>query len=254
MVCTLGAGWWPVPPPDRIDWKNLSVGPGVGGHLLGTDPMGRDIVARLVFGARVSLTVGTIAPLIGLITGSLLGLLAGFYRGYTESIIVGTIDILIAFPRIVFLLVVIFIFGPGLTNLSLAIGVLTIPSFARVARANTIRFAGREFVLAARAAGAHDITILVQEILPNVAVPLLVYMLLVMGFVIIAEGSLGFLGLSVPSPSPSWGGMIAEGREVLDQAPHVSIIPALVMFLTILSVNIIGDWLRESFDARESRL
>lgn len=254
LVCAVSAGFWPVPPPDQIDWINLAAKPGVGGHLLGTDNMGRDIAARLLFGARTSLTVGFFSPCIGLTFGCLLGVLAGFYRGYPEKMIGGAIDTFLAFPRLVFLLMATFVFGSSLPTLTIALGIVAIPSFARVARANTIRFAEREFVLAARGAGASDASIILREILPNVLMPMLVYMLLVMGFVIIAEGGLGFLGLSVPSPTPSWGGMIAEGREVLEQAPHVSMIPTIVMFLTIMSLNLVGDRMRGWFDGRESQL
>jgi peptide/nickel transport system permease protein len=254
VLAAAGAGWLPIPSPDQIDWSNLAAKPGAAGHLLGTDNMGRDIASRLLFGARVSLTVGFAAPCIGLALGALLGVLAGFYRGLTERAIIGLVDTLMAFPRLVFLLMALCIFGSSLAKLTLALGVVCIPSFARVARANTLRFAEREFVVAARAAGARDRAIILREILPNVAAPLLVYALLATGLVIIAEGSLGFLGLSVPSPTPSWGGMISEGRDVLDEAPHVCMIPTAVMFLTILSVNLIGDKLRGGADSRESRL
>lgn len=241
-------------PPDQIDWVNLAVRPGSGGHLLGTDNMGRDMASRLLFGSRVSLVVGAVAPCIGLVLGCILGVVAGFRRGTAEKLIMGALDTFLAFPRLIFLLVVMFVFGSNLPNLTMALGLVCAPSFARVARATTLKFAGREFVLAARAAGAGDIAIILREILPNVLAPLLVYLLLVMGLVIIAEGALGFLGLSIPSPTPSWGGMIAEGREVLDQAPHVSMIPATAMFLTILSVNVIGDRLHGRGSVKEYRL
>ena len=254
LVCAMSARLLPIASPDQIDWGNLAGSPGVGGHLLGTDNMGRDITSRLLFGARVSLIVGVCAPVIGLILGCLLGVLAGFYRGLAEKVIVGAIDVFLAFPRLIFLLVVMFVFGSSLPNLTLALGLVCAPSFARVARADTLKFAGREFVLAARAAGASDTSIILREILPNILAPILAYLLLVMGLVIIAEGGLGFLGLSVPSPTPSWGGMIAEGREVLDQAPHVSMIPTVVMFLTVLSVNLIGDRLRGWHTPQESQL
>lgn len=249
-----GAGSLPLPSPDQIDWSNLAVQPGAAQHLLGTDSMGRDLVSRILFGARVSMIVGIFAPCLGLVLGSLLGVIAGFYRGASEKIVMGMVDAFLAFPRLIFLLMVICAQGSNLLNLTLALGAVCAPSFARVARANTLRFAERDFVLAARASGAGNFAIILREILPNVLPPMLVYALLVMGLVIVAEGMLGFLGLSVPSPTPSWGGMIAEGREVLDESPHVSLIPTAVMFLTILSVNLIGDRLRDRQDPRESQL
>jgi peptide/nickel transport system permease protein len=247
-----GAGWWAGLSPDQMDTARLASPPGMG-HLLGTDAMGRDIASRLLFGARVSLIVGFCAPCVGLVAGLLFGVPAGFHGGRIERAIMTGVDVLLAFPGLVFLLVFIFAFGSNLPALTIGLGLLTAPRFTRVARANTLRFVHREFVLAARASGAGNLSILVREILPNVLPPLLIYMLLVVGYVIIAEGGLGFLGLSVPSPTPSWGGMMAEGREVLDQSPHVSMIPTGVMFLTVLSVNLIGDRLRNRFAGRGDR-
>jgi len=252
-ICTgaVGAGWWAGFSPDQMDTARLAAPPGMG-HLLGTDAMGRDIASRLLFGARVSLIVGFCAPTIGLVAGLLLGVPAGFHGGRIERAIMTGVDVLLAFPGLVFLLVFTFAFGSSLPTLTIGLGLLTAPRFTRVARANTLRFVDREFVLAARASGAGNLSILVREILPNVLPPLLIYMLLVVGYVIIAEGGLGFLGLSIPSPTPSWGGMMAEGREVLDQSPHVSMIPTGVMFLTVLSVNLIGDRLRSRFEGRDA--
>lgn len=253
IVCAVTAPWWPVPAPDLIDPALLAATP-CAGHPLGTDTMGRDIAARLLFGARVSIIVGFCAPLVGMVLGSLLGVPAGFYRGRLERLILFVIDTLLAFPGLVFLLVFTFVFGASLATITVGLGVLTTPRFARVARANTIRFAEREFVLAARGVGAGDLSIIAREILPNVLAPMMIYMLLVTGFVIVAEGGLGFIGLSVPSPAPSWGGMIAGGRDILDQSPHVSLIPTAAMFLTVLSINLIGDTVRVRLDSRESQL
>ena len=159
-----------------------------------------------------------------------------------------------AFPGLVLLLLVVFHLGATLNNLILALGFLTIPAFTRVARANTLTFAKREFVLSARGLGQNDLHILVREILPNIIMPLLIYALLVVSYMIVAEGTLSFLGLSVPPPVPSWGGMISDGKEVLDEAAHVSLIPAFIMFITVLSFNIIGDAIRGLIDAREGQL
>lgn len=241
-ACT--ADLLPLHSPDRIDWENLAAAPGVAGHLLGTDALGRDILSRLIFGSRVSLVVGSLAPALGLLIGVLFGVMAGFLGGVADRAISAAIDIFLAFPRLVFLLMTMFVFGSNLLNLTVALGLICAPSFALIARANTIRLKQREFVLAAQAAGASTSAVIRCEILPNILSPLVVYMLLAVGMIIIAEGSLGFLGLSVPPPTPSWGGIIAEGRESLELSPHVSLIPMFVMFLTILSINLLGEQFR----------
>lgn len=263
--------WWAVPAFDRMDWDHLSALPGTSDpdailqnsdnseqheyvYRLGTDTMGRDIASRLIHGARISLAVGLISALIGILTGGLLGCLAGYFRGRLESAIVAAMDIILAFPALVLLLVITFYLGPSLENLIATFGFLTIPAFSRVARAKTLALCDLEFVQAARLTGAGEVMILFREIVPNVLVPLAVYGLLVVAFMIMAEGALSFLGLGVPAPVPSWGGMIAEGREVLDEAPHVSMIPAGAMFLTVLSFNLIGDGLRNMVERRTSQL
>jgi peptide/nickel transport system permease protein len=170
--------------------------------------------------------------------------LAGYYRGPLESTIIAVMDIILAFPGLVLLLAVTFYLGASLQYLILSLGFLTIPVFCRVARAKTLALSGLEFVQAARLTGAGNMTILLREIIPNVIVPISIYGLLVVAFMIMAEGALSFLGLGIPAPTPSWGGMIAEGKEVLDESPHVSMIPAAIMFLTVVSFNLIGDSLR----------
>ena len=265
------AGLWALPANDHMDWDHPAASPGTTGrvpvetddntvqsiafvHILGTDTMGRDILTRLIFGARISLAVGLLTPLIGLIVGGLLGMLAGFYQGPLDAVVVTLVDAILAFPGLVLLLAITFYLGPGLINIILALGILTIPVFIRVARANTLKFAQQGFVQSARMLGQGDMSILLREILPNIILPLVVYGLLVVAYMIVAEGALSFIGLGVPAPMPSWGGMIAEGKEVLDLAPHVSLLPSLVMFLTVLSFNLIGDRLRTVIDYREGQL
>jgi len=248
VLCALGAGLLPLPfTLDQMDSEHLAAWPG-GAHLLGTDAMGRDILVRLLFGARVSLTVGICAPLLGLGVGLLLGMSAAWRRGWSEGIIMTCTDVILAFPALIFLLVFTSILGPSLFTITLGLGLLLSPRFIRVVRANTARFREREFVLAARISGSSEGSILLKEVLPNIMGPLLAYSLVVTGYVIVVEGGLAFLGLSVPSPAPSWGGMIAAGRDVLEEAPHVAIIPMAVMFLTVLAVNLLGDRLRGRYE------
>jgi ABC-type dipeptide/oligopeptide/nickel transport system permease subunit len=257
LAIVLGAAaapWLGLAGPAEIDILALAQPPGVG-HLLGTDTLGRDLLSRILYGARVSLVVGFCAPGLGMLIGLFAGMLAGYYRGRLEATILIAIDTLLALPGLVVLLLFSLIFGGSLTNVSIGLGILFIPVFTRISRANTLVFAGREFVLAARAMGARDASILVREILPNVILPVIAYALVAVATAIVVEGGLSFLGLSVPSPQPSWGGSIAEGAESLSDAPHVSLIPALVMFLTVLSFNLVGDALRARIaDVRESAL
>ncbi len=223
-------------------------------HLLGTDQLGRDELARLIYGARISLTVGLLAPVIGVTAGGCLGMLAGYFRGRLETLTVAGVDVLLAFPPLVFALAVTAYLGQSVLNLTLVIGVLGIPAFTRVARAVTLSLSEREFVTAARALGATHTRILLRELLPNVALPLLAFFLLGVAVTIVVEGALSFLGLGVPPPAPSWGSMIGEGRESLDMAPWLAFLPAGFMFATVLAFNIVGDTLRALTDPRPGTL
>jgi peptide/nickel transport system permease protein len=223
-------------------------------HWLGTDGLGRDELARLIYGARISLTVGLCAPVIGVAIGGALGMLAGYFRGRFESLVVGSMDVLLAFPPLILALAVTAYLGQSLLNLTFILGVLGIPAFMRVARAATLTLARREFVIAAQALGATHARILLRELLPNVFLPLLAFFLLGVAVTIVVEGALSFLGLGVPPPISSWGSMIGEGRESLEIAPRLAFIPAIAMFLTVLSFNLIGDTLRALTDPRQGAL
>jgi peptide/nickel transport system permease protein len=243
----------PLPSPTDMDMLERRMPPSAD-HWLGTDRLGRDMLSRLVYGARISLTVGVLAPLIGLALGGALGILAGYFRGRLETVVVGAVDVLLAFPPLVLALAVTAYLGQTVANLTYIIGVLSIPAFTRVARAATLSIAKREFVLAARAMGATELRILVRELLPNVFLPLLAFFLLAVAVTIVVEGALSFLGLGVPPPAPSWGSMIGEGRESLEIAPMIAFLPAAAMFLTVLAFNVVGDTLRAITDPRQAAL
>ena len=229
--------------------------PGTGGHLLGTDENGYDIFSRLVWGGRVSLVVAFGVLLLGMTVGGLVGIIAGYFRGRLETLLMAVVDIFLAFPSLILLIAIVAFLGADLKNVVIGISLVSIPAFARIARATTLTFSQREFVVAARAAGAGHGRILVREILPNVILPLLAFGLLVVAIAIVAEGSLAFLGLT-SSETVSWGGMINGGRRPLQEEDiaHVAIIPSIVMFLTVLSVNFLGDRFRAAFDVKDAAL
>ena len=223
-------------------------------HWLGTDSLGRDILVRSIWGGRVSLLVAAGSVSIGLLIGGTLGLIAGYFGGRTDALVMGSMTVMLSFPALILAIAIVSSLGPDLRNVVLAIGVLFVPAFARIARANTLVFREREFVLAAVALGARLPRILVREILPNLMPSLLSYGLLMVAVAILAEAALGFLGLSVRPPLPSWGGMIGSERGNLSEAPHAVFLPALVMFVTTLAVNVLGERGRRLFDIKTQAL
>lgn len=236
----------------------------LGGNILGGDGTGRDMLSRIVYGARVSMTVAVFAVLFGFVIGGMLGLLSGYYRNWFSTALATMFDILLAFPSLVLALAMVaFLKGdpqnsdpilPITGILILALGIVTIPILARITRASTMTWSQREFVLAAKAQGAKDSRIIFREVLPNVLPAMVSIALLGMAIALIAEGSLAILGASVEAPTPSWGNIIALGRNDLRDAPHVVFIPSITIFLTVLSLNYLGDKIRELFDVRESAL
>jgi peptide/nickel transport system permease protein len=248
-LAALFAAWLPLADPSEMDFLERRALPSIV-HWLGTDGLGRDMASRLVYGAQTSLSVGLVAPMIGLLFGGSAGMLAGYFRGWFDRLVVGGVDVVLAFPPLVLALAVTAYLGQSVLNLTLILGALGIPAFARVARAATLVFAQREFVTAARALGATHSRILVNELLPNVALPLAAFFLVAVAVTIVAESALSFLGLGVPPPRPSWGSMIGEGRESLDHAAWLAFLPAVMMFITVLAFNLIGDTLRAAADPR----
>jgi peptide/nickel transport system permease protein len=221
---------------------------------LGTDGLGRSMLSRVIYGARVSLAVGIFAVGIGMFFGTALGVTAGYFRGLFDRVVMVLADAMIAFPPLVLLLAMVTIFERNLTNIVLALAILIVPSFFRLSRANTFVLSEREYVTAAKVMGAGRIRILVKEIIPNVALTLLAYAPVVVAIVIIAEGSLAFLGYSLPPPQPSWGSMINDGRSKLDSDLHLTYVPGTVMVLTVLAFNWIGRGLHAIYDPRKGVL
>jgi peptide/nickel transport system permease protein len=223
--------------------------------VLGGDTLGRDILSRIVYGARVSLTVGLGAVVLGMFLGGSIGVIAGYFRGKVETVLMGIMDILLAFPALLLALAIVtFMASNSTITVTLAIGLVAIPPVARLIRANTLVYAQREFVLAARALGASNLRVILREVLPNVALPGFSFAVIGIAVAIVAEGGLAYLGISVAPPTPTWGGMINDGRNALNDAPHITFVPSAFMVLTVLALNFAGDRLRSLFDVKEGAL
>lgn len=243
LAAALCADLLPLKEPTRMSLMARTQGMSAA-HWLGTDGLGRDLLSRVTFGARVSMTVGLLAPLIATLVGTMLGLAAGYWRGRFSKLCMAVMDVLLTFPPIVLMLVLTAYVGASLLNLTLVLALLFIPIATRIARAVTLALVQREFVVAARALGATDLRIMRREILPLLVMPMLSFYLFSVAVVIVLEGALSFLSLGLPPPTPTWGTMIGEGRNLLESAPHVAFVPAMVMFLTVLALNLIGDAVR----------
>lgn len=222
-------------------------------HLLGTDALGRDVLARLLYGGRVSLWVGFVAVGLSVSIGLFLGLCAGYFGGLVDEGIMRGVDVMLCFPSFFLILAVIAFLNPSLTNIMVVIGLTSWMGVARLVRAETLTLRGREFVLAARVSGMRAPGILFYHILPNAAAPVLVSATLGVAGAILTESSLSFLGLGVQPPMPSWGNMLMEGKEVLEVAPWLSIFPGLAILFTVLGYNLIGESLRDILDPRLRR-
>lgn len=224
-------------------------------NILGTNNLGLDIFARLIYGARVSLVVALIAVSIGIVVGGAFGILAGFYRRITDRAVAIFTNALLAVPPLILLIALATVLKPNIMNLSFALSLMALPSMVRIARANTLTFAQREFVLAGRSMGASNLRLMVRELLPNVLLPMLSYAMVLVSVLIVAEASLSFLGLGTPPPAPTWGNMIAEGEGRMFQTnPHLVIVPGLVLFLTVFSFNYVGEKARSQFDSRQVKV
>lgn len=223
-------------------------------HPFGTDSQALDILGGVIYGARVSLQVSLLAVVIGTSLGGLLGIASGYFGGKLDSVVGVLTDSMLAFPPLILLLAVVTAFEPGVLTIAGALALLGIPTYTRLARANTLRLTQQEFVVAARALGAGHGRIIMRELLPNVIRPLLSFSFIIIAVLIVAEASLSFLGVGIQRPTPTWGNMISAGQGELDTAPHLVFVPATVMFVTVYSLNRIGDRARQLWDPRESAL
>lgn len=223
-------------------------------YLLGTDDQGRDILSRIIWGAQISLIVGLAAVGVSGLIGVTLGIIAGYYGGWIDTIISRLIDSALAVPFILLAMTIVAILGPSLRNVILAIAVRTWVIYARVIRGAVLSVKESEYIMGARAAGCRTFTIMVRYVLPNVISSAIVIATLYLGRMIIIEAALSFLGLGVPPPTPTWGGMLADGREYLDTAWWVAFFPGVVLMMTVLSVNLLGDWLRDALDPKLKRI
>lgn len=235
--------------PIKLDLSQ-ALHPPNGLHLLGTDELGRDILSRIIMGARISLLVSAGAVIGAVGVGTFFGAIAGFYGGRVDNLIMRCVDVLLAMPGILFAITIIAVLGVGLINVALAIAISGVPTFSRLARAATLSVKENEYVLAARSLGASNSHIITEHILPNIAAPLLVQGTLMMATAILLASSLSFLGLGAQPPTPEWGAMLANGRSYLTSSPYVATFPGIALMLVVLGLNMLGDGLRDALDPR----
>ena len=250
VVVAIFAPWIvPYDAENFFDYDRLNALPSLQ-HWFGVDPLGRDIFSRIVMGARVSLTAGFVSVAVGAVIGTLLGLVAGYYEGWPERIIMRICDVLFAFPGILLAIGIVAILGGGMTNVIIAVSIFSIPTFARLVRGNTLALKHLTFIEAARSVGAPDRTIIARHIFPGTIAAVVVYFSLRIGTSIITAASLSFIGMGAQPPTPEWGAMLNEARADMMTSPHVALFPSLAIFLTVLAFNLLGDGLRDALDPK----
>lgn len=249
FAVALLARWLAPYDPDFIDLKQVLMPPSPA-HLLGTDTLGRDVLSRIIFGARVSLLVGFVAVGIATLIGVLVGALAGYYGGVLDQILMRLVDLMLCFPTIFLILAVIAVLGPSIWNIMAVIGLTGWMGVARLVRAEFLSLREREFVVAARALGASDARLIWRHLLPNALTPVMVSATLGVAGAILVESSLSFLGLGVQPPTPSWGNMLTMGKDNIEIAWWLSVFPGLAILVTVMSYNLLGEGIREAIDPR----
>jgi peptide/nickel transport system permease protein len=255
VVCGLMAPWLaPHSPVQGSLGERLAAPLGMDGarpgHPLGTDRHGRDTLSRLIYGARISLSVSVVGITLTGAAGVFIGLLAGFFGGWVDTILMRLVDISLSLPGILIAVLLSVVFEPSFTNVIIVVVFLLWPSYARLTRGETLGIKQQDFVALARVAGCSSLTIMFRHVLPNLAPSILVLATLHVGYVIVLEAALSFLGVGIPPPTPSWGVMVADGRGLIEQAWWVSILPGFAILVTVLSLNILGDWVRDRLDPK----
>jgi peptide/nickel transport system permease protein len=249
-ACFLWPLVYPVPKPVGGSVLESNMPPLSPGHIFGTDPVGNDIFSRILYGGQVSFEVGFAVTAIGLVIGGLLGMTAGYRGGATDAVIMRVLDVLLAFPALVLALAIAEGLGPSELHVIWALAVFSIPVFGRLARSATLTLRGQTFMLAAGLSGTRGWRVILRHVVPNIMPQLMTFSLLGVGVVIILEGALSFLGLGIPLPEPSWGSMIAQGQQTLTAQPYLVLIPSAFLFATVVSLNLLGDGLRERWGVR----
>ncbi len=253
VACAVFAPWLvPFDAEDYFDYDALNSPPSMA-HWFGVDALGRDILSRVLMGARISLAAGLLSVAIGAVIGTFMGLMAGYYQGWWDRITMRISDVLLAFPGMLLAIGVVAILGSSMINVIVAVAVFSVPAFARLVRGNTLSLKQMTYVEAVKSLGASDATVIFRHILPGTISAIIVYGTMRIGTSIITAASLSFLGMGARPPTPEWGAMLNEARSDMVVAPHVAIFPALAIFLTVLAFNLLGDGLRDALDPKIDR-